>query len=259
MIDYVGGGSKFVYESEPTYIKSDAAFTIKQFNKESYLYLADAAVTSGAAEPNGAVTTLTNEKGTSVKAATTGVAAVALTTSAANELKTGDYTIVAASASTINVYCDSDVDFSGVFTGGTAKRFNDDTLLLNAAPLSITTGGTTALSGFGIEFTGGSGTIGMTIGDSATFSVRAANVVNEVITIGADTTFFPAYSISAYSVPKGMTGEVLSIYMPTAQVSGIDLNLKEYAFGTASPKIKVLQSQSENMVATIRRIQRSLA
>ena len=107
-----------------------------------------------------------------------------------------------------------------------------------------------------MDLVGGSGTIAMTSGDTATFSVRPANVINETVTLGDRNTFFKTYSVSAYSVPKSITGEIFYIYMPIVQVSGLDLQLKEYAWVGSSPKLKVLRSDTENMTAKITRIQR---
>jgi hypothetical protein len=258
MEDYVGGGSKFVLASEPKYIKADAAFQIKQFNKESYLYLGAGSDASGSAEPTGAVTAPANAKGTSAVAAT-GIATIAVKGGSEKDLKTGDYVGVVVSASTIDLYCDSDVDFGGVYTGGTATQFIDDTNKITAAPLSITMGGTVDVASYGISITGGASAISMTTGDTFTFSVRAANIANEVITLGDRNTFFKSYSVVATMVPKSITGEVMYIYMPIVQVSGLTIAPKEYAWVSSSPKLKVLRSESENMVAKIKRVQRMLA
>ena len=259
MEDYVGGGSKFVLASEPKYIKADAAFNIKQFNANSFKYIGSGTYTPGTAETSGAVTTLTNAKGTSVVNATTGIASVALKSGSTADLKAGDYTVIATSATHVDVYCDSDIDFGGIWTSpaGTAGVYVDDTLKITATPLTISTSGAlSTVADFGVDLVGGSGTIAMTSGDTATFSVRPANVINETVTLGDRNTFFKTYSVSAYSVPKSITGEIFYIYMPIVQVSGLDLQLKEYAWVGSSPKLKVLRSDTENMTAKITRIQR---
>ena len=258
MEDYYGGGDKFIRASEPKYFKSDGTFQFKQFNKESYTYLGGAANTPGTAEPLGAVTTLTNANGTSCQAATTGIASVALKSGGAADLKAGNYTVKVVSATTVDVYCDSDIDFGSIYTGGAVASYVDDTLKITASPLTITTGAAlTEVVGFGIDLVGGSGTIAMTIGDTATFEVRPANVANEVITIGDRNTFLKSYSVSAYSVMKSITGEINYIYMPIVQVSGIgSLGLKEYSWVTSSAKVKILRSETDNYQAKIHRIQR---
>ena len=230
----------------------------KQFNKESYTYLGGAANTPGSAEPNGAVTTLTNANGTSCMAATTGIASVALKSGGAADLKAGMYTVKVVSATTVDVYCDSDIDFGSIYTGGAVGTFVDDTLKITAAPLTVTTAGAlTEVTGFGIDLVGGSGTISMTIGDTATFEVRPANVANEVITIGDRNTFLKSYSVTAYSAMKSITGEITYIYMPIVQVSGIgSLGLKEYSWVNSTSKVKILRSESDNYQAKIHRLQR---
>jgi hypothetical protein len=262
MEDYVGGGSKFVLASEPKYIKADAAFNIKQFNPETFTYLAAGTQSVGTAESAGAVTTLTNAKGTSIVNATTGIASVALKSGSAADLKAGTYTVLATSATAVDVYCDTDIDFGGIWTSpaGTAETFVNDTCKITAAPLTITTSGAlSTVTGFGVDLVGGSGTIALVAGDTATFEVRPANVINETVTFGDRNTHFKSYSVTAYSVPKSLTGEIFYLYMPIVQVSGLDLSLKEYAWVGSSPKLKVLRSDVENMNAKLTRVQRMYA
>ena len=261
MEDYVGGGSKFVIASEPKYFKSDGTFMTKQFNNQSYVYLGGASVATGTAEPTGAVTTLTNQNGTSAMSATTGIASVALKSGGAADLKAGNYTVLVVSATTVDVYCDTDIDFGSVYTGGAIGTFQNDALKITASPLTITTSGAlTEVVGFGIDLVGGSGTTGMTIGDTATFTVRPANIANEVVTIGDRNTFLKSYSVSAYSATKSITGEINYIYMPIVQVSGIgSLGLKEYSWVTSSAKMKILRSETLNYQAKIARLQRLAA
>ena len=259
MEDYVGGSDKFVRASEPKYFKADGTLMIKEFLAKTYQYLGGATATIGTAEPSGAVTTLANAQGTSVMAAT-GLASVSLTANASADLKAGNYTIKAASANTIDVYCDSDIDFGGVWTDGTVGAFQDDTLKITPTPLSISEATGAALSGFGLTFTGGASATAFTIGDTATFEVRPANVANEVTTIGDRNTFLKSYSVSAYSAPKSITGEIIYIYMPIVQFSGIgSLGLKEYAWVNSSAKVKILRSESLNYQAKIHRVQRLFA
>jgi hypothetical protein len=259
MEDFVAGGDKFVRASEPKYFKADGAIMIKEFLPKTYQYLGGATSALGIAEPTGAVTALAPAQGTSIIAAT-GLIVAALTSGATADLKFGNYTIVATSASAVDVYCDSDIDFGGVWTNGTVETFQNDNLKITATPLSISEGTTVPLPGFGIGLTAGASVTAFTIGDTATFSVRPANVANSIATIGDRNTFLKTYHVTAYAAPKGITGEITCFDMPIVQPSGVgSIGLKELSWVTASPKIKVLRSETLNYAVKVTTMQRMFA
>ena len=253
--DFVGGGEKFVLDSEPKYAKADTTFAFKQFDKQLFQYLSGANVTTHAAELTGAVTTLTNAKGTSLMVATTGIASVGLTSAATADLKAGRYIVQATSASSVDVYATTDADFSAVFTGGADLSYVDDTYKITKTPLTITTGAPTVVPNLGVSLTGGSGTIALTVGDTAYFDVRPANIGAETIIVGKQNTFIKRMGLVAVSQPKS-NGEVLTVYCPKVQASGFDISLKEYSWAGTSPKLKILKSTAEDMVCQIDRTYR---
>lgn len=132
--------------------------TIQQYNKELLEVVApkEAIITSdnsGTPAINSA-----NIKGSSVLNATTGLIA-GLKAGAEASLKAGAYIIIARSASTVDVIA-------------TTKDFKTLNGVLNASPLSITTGTSVDVldqdgNATGLELTGGSGTISFVEGDYA--------------------------------------------------------------------------------------------
>ena len=140
-----------------------------------------ATVTERSAEATGAIVGLANKKGTSVIQATTGIASVSAISGSEADMKESSYVVEVASATTVNVYALTDHDFNR----GTAKTYLNSTTRTIAEGLSITTGVDTALTGFGIKLTGGSGTIAMTVGDTAVFKVRPINDSSDTIILGA--------------------------------------------------------------------------
>jgi len=138
--------------------------------------------TENAAESAGSVTALRNVLNTSVLDATTGIDSVALKSGSTIDIPFATYTVEAVSATTVDVFVHSDVDFAQ----GTDKTFKAGTHKINSSPLTITTGGSlTEITDFGIDLVGGSGTIGMTIGDTAVFESRPANLSSRIVTIGS--------------------------------------------------------------------------
>lgn len=138
--------------------------------------------TENAAEAAGAISkALTNVLNASLQDAVTGIASIDLTSAAAIDIPFASYTVEVISPTTVDVFVHSDVDFAQ----GADKEFVAGTHKINASPLTITMGGTTVIPDFGIEFTGGSGTIAMTIGDTAIFKTRPANTSSRSVVIGA--------------------------------------------------------------------------
>ena len=83
-----------------------------------------------------------------------------------DEVKPGVYRAVVKTATTLSLYALSDASFKE----GTDATYVDDTLLIED-DITITTDTTTGVSGFGIGFIGGAGTIAMTVGDVFDFVV----------------------------------------------------------------------------------------
>lgn len=149
--------------------------------------LTGAKVTKRAAETSGAVTTLVNKKGTTIANATTGIASVGIISGKETDLKYTTYVVKAVSATTVNIYAYSNNDFNR----GTASTFITPSAKTIAEGVTIATGTALQLESptitngaFGVELTGGSGTIAMTIGDTATFEVRPPNSTSEEWVLG---------------------------------------------------------------------------
>lgn len=248
-VDLNGGSSRFAWDSEPGLLNFEIKLQSKSF--ESFLYqpcLGGSAVTTGA-EATGNVTTLTNQKGTSVKSATTGIATATAKSGSEADLKDGLYVVKAVSATTVNVYCMSDVDFGQ----GTAETFVDDNLKITAAALTITATTGVDVPGFGLTLTGGSGTIALVTGDTAYFYVRKENSGNDVITVGASPQVFTEFGCF-WASQKKADGNVTDIYVPRAKAIGLPLNFSEMAWATADITIKGLYDSTDNCVFTQRNI-----
>lgn len=150
-------------------INSSVNVTFVQF--EPFLYtLAGYTVVSNAAEAAGSVSALVNLKGTSVSSATTGVV-ISLASGKTSDLKRGRYMMVAASASTVNIYAVNDNDF---LNGTTALSLLDNNLKITSSALSFATA--TEVVGLGVSIVKGSGTTALVTGDCAYFDVKPINL-----------------------------------------------------------------------------------
>lgn len=216
-----GGSNPYPWAVEKGIISAEGTLLIKESPSWAMnAFLGSTPVENGA-EASGAVGTLTNAKGTSVVAAT-GIASVGLKSGQSANVKTGLYVVKAASATTVNVYAMTDVDF----LRGTDLTYQDDLLKINASALTITTGGAVEIPNLGLELTGGAGTIGMTAGDTAWFDARAINTSNRVTTIGTSGQSIPDLGIFCAAQKRG-SFEMFFLDMFRVAASGFPFNFTE--------------------------------
>lgn len=189
-------------------------------------------VTVNAAEATGNISTLTNKSGTSVVDATTGIATVTLKSGEEARLKAGKYTVVAASATTVNVFIDSSVDFGVTPT----ISFQDANGKINATALTITASAAVEIPNTGLELTGGSGAIAMTPGDTATFEVRPINEGSYVVD---DSTFKPIEFELIVVTQKQKNGNLSIIQFPLCSFSDVPEKDTRVTWGQTTLQINV--------------------
>jgi hypothetical protein len=173
MIGLNGGSSAYKWASAPGLAEATIPMVIKQYDANILKFLnsnlSDNSniIENDSGDVGGFTSAIANAKGTSAVDATTGIASIAVGTAA--DLAFGDYAIRVVSATTIDIYLNTDISGKAPYL--------DANLKVNDTPITIPgTGGT--VESLGVQFTGGSGTVAMTIGDVATFSVRPVNSYN---------------------------------------------------------------------------------
>ena len=170
-----GGEARDAYAAAIVDSNGKITVTVKELSNALLSNLFHNTATEGGADSAPVISALSNVVGTSCYNTTTGIQAVAADTGTPKE---GVYRVVAVSGTTVNVYASTDID--GV-------TLSDETTgLVNATPLTITSGAYTDVSAIGVKLEGGSGTIGLTIGDSFSFSVVRANVGTIDVNIGLE-------------------------------------------------------------------------
>ena len=221
IIELNGGSSAFAWDTEQGQASSEVSLTLREIPNWFYKAMYGVDVTVNAAEAGGAISeALANANGTTVQGIA-GVDSVAIST--AGDVKSGKYTVVAASATTVDVYVSSNIDFGGAVT------FVDGANKVNATPLTITAGGNTTLAGFGIDLVGGAGPIAMTPGETAFFEVRGINNGSEKVTVGASGVVSPQFGLYAYAQKRG-TGEIFNLDIFRCKAYGFPINLTEKEF-----------------------------
>lgn len=191
------------------------SFTAASYRPEVYEQLAMAEVTDTALNASGQITASGNVYGTSVFASGTGIKSFAVASGA--DLKDGKYLFKATATNKVKIYAYSDVSFRD----GTNAAFEDDTYQVGDE-YTITASGSNTCTELGISFTAGTGTIGMTVGDTAEITILRQNAALHQILVTGDTDFselgvmlFPDKYNKAYTsidvfrvVPAGLPLEI---------------------------------------------------
>ena len=247
--DLFGGSNKFAWASEAKTISSEFSLTVKSMPDFLFELFLGAEVTTTASSAAGTVSALTNKKGTSAVSATTGIASVGLKSGSTADVKSGIYLVKVASATTVDVYALTDIEFSR----GVDLEYVNDSLKITASALTITASTPVTIPKLGVELTGGSGTIGMTVGDTAIFTLAAPHGGISEITIGKQATTFPEHGQVCLSA-KRSNGDLFEIEIYKVVGQGFPIALEETVFAVPEMTSKVLYDSVKDKLATIRAI-----
>lgn len=233
-----GGSHLWPVAGEVKTFACDGSLEIREFPEELAEALVAGVGTKTAASATGGVTSIANRLGTSVFSATTGIASVGLKSGETAELKAGLYVVVAASASAVDVYA---------VTTANLKRGTDISLTAGsmkiATGLSITTGAAVEVTDTGVELTGGSGTIGMTVGDTAFYRVYPPHNGVETIRMGQSGAEAVRVAIML-TAQNRTTGQYFDIFCPNTLCLGMPLGMKEKAFQSGNITIGVFTDEN---------------
>lgn len=248
-VDLRGGSVLGARATEQTEIDYNVTYNARSWPDWLFTVNFGATVsTTAASASTGTVSALVNYLNTSVFDASTGVATATLKSGEAANMKFNHYIVVAASASTVDVYTTSNFDF----TRGTDLFFDDNTMKITTSALSITTSTAVEIPGTGIELTGGSGTIGMTSGDVAVFEVAPPHNGISDVQIGALGSLPPEHELWLFG-KKRASGESMSIRCYKAQcVSGGSIPLSLADFAATDFTIKLLYDSTYQRYFDIR-------
>lgn len=245
-----GGSNKYPWAVEETNISAELSLVFKEYADWMFEVFLGKAVTAGTPSATGTIANFENKKGTSISQATTGIASLAAISGSEGELKFGKYVIKAVTATTVDLYCYSNIDFAR----GTNEDFENDLLKITPSPLTVTdSGGTTDVDDFGIEITGGSGTVALTTDDTATFEVLPPDDASISATFGASEDVFPEFGAFLYGQQRG-NGEMVEIDVFRAKAVGLPLGFQEKTFSEAEVTAQAYYDSDRNGVFKMRHI-----
>ncbi len=245
--DLMGGSNLYLWDSEVSAINSEVSMTAREYEPNAMALFLGGTLTENSTELTGSVEEFATVKGTSVVSATVGIASVGVTSGDSADLKEGKYLVKVVSADTFDVYAMSDVDFKN----GTDTTYEDDTLKINDTVLDISSGNAT-LADYGLEFVKGSGTIAMTIGDTAEFYVRKVNSSSIELVFGEAGSEFTEVGV-ILTGQKQADGTISYLEIYKARVAGMPISFNEKAFSEFSVTIKTLYDSDRNAVGKFRR------
>lgn len=246
-VDNRGGSSLYPRATEITEIDSTISFNIRQWDDWIFEnYMAATVTTTASASTSGTIVALSAVTGTSVTGAA-GIASVSLASGGISDLKTGPYMVIAASASTVNVYRPTTFQNSR----GTDLYLDDNAGKITTTPLTIASGTAVAIPGTGLQLTGQAGAIAMTPGDSASFYVTPPHTGISAVDIGIPGNTFPEHELIIFGRQRG-SGEAVWVQCYKAQcVSGMTFPMSQSDFAATDVSVKLLLDTTVNKVATI--------
>lgn len=247
--DLFGGSNKYAWASEAKTISAEFTATVKSMPDFLFEVFLGASVSNTAASATGTVDGFENFKGASVVESSTGIASASVKASSEGDLKAGIYVVKAVSATTVDVFCMTDIEFSN----GNSLEYIDDSLKVTASPLTITASTAVEIPNSGVELTGGSGIIGMTENDTAVFKVAAAHGGISEVVIGKSSSIFPEHGQVALAA-KRSNGDMLEIDIHKAVGAGFPVALEETVFSIPELTVKLLYDNCIDRIATFRKI-----
>jgi len=248
--DLFGGSNKFAFAVESKTIDAQWTANVKSLPDFLFELFLGASVSTTAASALGTVDGFANVLNASVLDASTGIATVTAKSGSEEDLKDGVYIIKAVSATTVDIYGLTDIEFKKL--GATNDlSYIDEELKINAAPLSIVASSATEIVGLGVEMNGGGGVIGMTVGDTARFHVNSAHNGVSEISIGSGATVFPEHKQLCLG-QKRANGDVFEMELFKVVGSGMPIPFEEQTFAIPELAMKLVQDSEEDKVAVIR-------
>jgi len=254
IISLQGGSNPYDWSVEVGQLTAEMNLSFSEYPNFVFELFAGNAPTANSAEATGSITTVTDKLG-SVVDATTGLASVDIIASSESDLKFGKYVVKTVTDTTVDVYFSSDVDIAR----GTNGEMQNDALKITATPLTVAnTGGTTTVPGFGIELTGGSGTVALATlgaaGDTATFEVRPPNTGSMDVTVGALSDInFPEWG-AIIMANKQSDGQMVEIDALRCKSAGLPIGLTRNEYSTAEVTVKMMYDSVQDGVYKVRHI-----
>lgn len=245
-----GGSLKYPWAVEDGLITAELSLKIKEYADFLFELFLGKAPTVAGVDAAGSVSVPEDKTGVSMMDPVTGIGSViVIPSTGAPNLKFGKYVLKAASATTVDVYASSSIDFAH----GTQESFENDLLLVHAAASVLDTAGTTDLATLGLQIVGGSGTVALVVGDTAVFEVKPPSSKSMEVVIGGASDVFPEFGVMLYAKKRG-NNEMFELDVYRCKAVGMPFGLEENAFSEGEIKGEAFYDADKNGIMKIRSI-----
>lgn len=241
-----GGSNPWPWEVENGPFETELTMNISEYSNLTFELFAGRAPTVNAAEPGGFASALDNVAGTTVADAVTGVSTVAITT--AGDVPFTAIVIEAVNATDVNLYAYTNVNFSR----GSIKEYVDDSLLINATPLTIPASGAVAVPNFGIELNGGSAPA-MNPGDTAIFYLRPENLESREVVIGNINDQYKEYGLIILAQAQA-TGKLFEVEAYRVTGRGLPINFTSFEWSGIEQTLNLSYDSAKGGVYAMREV-----
>ncbi len=246
LVNLTGGSSKYPWDVQDGNISAEMSFKPKEFPPFLFKILLGKSPTEVLNDP-GNTTVLANTGGTSLQDASTGIDSVGVKSGSESDLKFGRrYIVKVISATTVDVYAKTNVDFGR----GTPRQYVDDTLKITDTPLLIVAATPVEVPGFGIELTGGSGTIAMVVDDTAEFDVNPPSLIQSDVKIGGIEDCIPEFG-AIVTAQKMSDGTMWNFDCYRVKATGMPFGMEEKAYNEAEITAMLMYDSVQNGIMSV--------
>lgn len=235
MVSLHGGGNRYSYDAAHGFIEPKMSITTKEFPSWLYTLMLGAAPETTDVKDSGIVRNIMNRKGTSLQS-DDAITGVTVTTNA--NLKFGRYTVVATSATTIDIYAATDVD-AGEGAKASFLALFDDQLKITKSSLDLQDGKNLEIATLGVTLEVAASVSGVTQGDSFTFDIVPKADYFREVTIGKNTDGFPVFGM--YAISENIKGSALCLIdCFKCKANGLPMAFNEKSWGESELSIMPL-------------------
>jgi len=235
-IDLVGGSNRYPWDSEVGMITSEMSLVFREYPAWIYEVFLGSKATSLTEKLTSTIENIKDINGSIIlDGEVTDIVPLA---GSEENLKFGDYTLVAKDATTAELFISTDIDLNR----GTPTIIIDDSL---AIAKDIDLSASVDLTDWGIQILGAA--TAMTPGHTLSFSVSTPRKDGVDVKIGSSSDSFPNFGAYALANKRGDNG-FFKITAYNCKAAGVPIGMTEKEWSTSEITVKLNYSAKENAV-----------
>lgn len=242
IVSLQGGSNRYDWANEDGAITAELSLLLRQYEDWQFNLFLGGQTTKNAGQSLGTARNLTNAKNATVVDPVGGIGSIAVKAGKEADLKFGKFIIKAVSATEIDVYLYTNVDFN---RGAELNILSDDLKIFEA--ITIPVASAVELLGLGVELTGGTGPLAMNPGDTASFEILPPDSESSDIIVGGNSDEFPEFGAICVAQKRG-SQEMFTLDIFKLKAIGMPIGFTEKAFSEAEITARASYDSSKNGV-----------